>query len=161
MYLVYKYICLYIIPFILLMHYCWLTCDSNSKYQKNRLRNNLTYINSHLVLLNEVFNDGIRFHELKVIYKNREFMVGVIKNDHSHEYTTYNIFINGEEAGVLHQVGDCCESQYYFEKQNHRDRGEVMAIVEAGAKVVKNERDKNTKKLAKEALTWDSYSYFK
>jgi hypothetical protein len=107
-------------------------------------------------MLNTESCDGVRFHEIKVIYKNREFRVGVHKNDNSYRYGTYEIFINGDLAGTFHQLGDCCETYYYFEKQNHRNISEVMSIVHAGAREVK----KLTKATIEKKISSDDYSYF-
>ena len=153
---VYEYV-FYLIPFILMLHYCLLVCSDDSRHQKRKLRNSLTHINSYLVKLNLDSNDGIRFHELKVIYKNRESKIGVHKKEHNYYYITYDIFINGDEAGVLHQIGDSLWSQYYFEQQNHREKSEVMAIVNAGAKEVKRLAKSTTEKKS----SWNEYSYFK
>lgn len=159
--LVYEFICLYIIPCVLMMHFFQLLCNTESKYQKHKLRNRLTSIFCYLNLLNETAEDGIRFHELNVICRNREFSVGVHKKDHSYRYTTYAIFINGDEAGTLHQIGDCCRSEYYFEKQNNREIFEVMEIIKACAKQVEKERKQRTKEVAKLTGSWNEYSFFK
>ena len=153
---VYEIICWSVIPAILGFHFINLVLSDDSKYQKNRLRNSLTRIHSYIDTLNACYHDGVRFHEVKVIYKNREFGIGVHKTDHSYRYTTYEIFINGDAAGTLHQVGDCCQTYYYFEKQNHRMVSEVMSIVHAGAKEVKKLTDATTEKTA----SCNMYSYF-
>lgn len=152
-----EFICFSIIPLIIALHYIHLVISDESKYQKRKLRNRLTLISSHLTTLNETADDGIRFHELKVICRNREFLIGVLKKDHNYRYCTYAIFINGDEAGTLHQIGDCCRSEYYFEKQNNREFFAVMEIIKAGAKEVKKLNRATTEKKD----SWNEYSYFK
>ena len=158
---VYEIICWSIIPAILGLHFIFLRIDDNSKYQKRKLRASLVRIHSYITQLNLEYIDGIKFHELKVIYKNKEFNIGVHKTDHNSRYCYYEIFINGDKAGTLHEVGDSLNSYYYFETENHRVKWEVMAIINVGAKQAKKEIDKRTEKLVKETLTWDNYSYFK
>ena len=151
------FICMYVIPFIVAMHVCFLFCSDESKYQKRKLRNRLTTINGYLIMLNETADEGIKFLNMRVICRNREFLVGVFKKDYNYRYATYAIFINGDEAGMLHQIGDCCKSEYYFEKQNNREPYEVMEIIKAGAKEVK----KLTKATTEKKASWNEYSYFK
>ena len=149
--------CIIVLPMVIMLHFIFLFVDHNSKFQKGKLKKSLEGIYCHLKERNENAHDGIRFHELKVIYKNREFLIGVIKKEHSYHYTTYSIFINGDEAGQLHRIGDCCYNQYYFETQNHREQVEVMDIINAGAKEVKRLAKTTTEKKS----SWNEHSYFK
>ena len=148
---------LMILPAIIFWHFIGLFVDSNSRYQKKKFRKSLNSVYEYIKKLNEANHDGIKFHEVKVIYKNREFYIGIHKKEHNYRYTTYEIFINGDEAGVYHQIGDSCTSQYYFEKQNNRELCEVMEIIHAGAKEVK----KPTKAVSEKKNSWNEYSYFK
>ncbi len=152
-----EFICYSVIPAVLFFLYLCLIVDEDSKYQKNRFRKSLECIYKHIILQNGAFLDGIKFHEVKVIYKNKEFAIGIYKKEHSNRYTTYEIFINGDEAGVFHQLGDCCRSYYYFETMNNRHKNEVMAIIHAGAKEVK----KLNKAVTEKKDSWNEYSYFK
>ena len=153
---VFEYVCLYAIPITLMMHYCLLVCSEDSKYQKRRLKKSIERIYKRIVSLNEYSHDGVRFHEVKVIYRNREFMVGLHKEEPNNRYTTYELFINGEAAGKLHIVGDCCTSAYYFEVLNKRDKCEVMSIIHACAKEV-NKLEKST---TEKKVSWNEHSYF-
>lgn len=150
-------VCIFLIPQILGWHIIWLVLDHNSKFQKKRLRKSLDLVYDYIKTLDKAVHDGIKFHEVKVIHKNREFNIGIYKKEHNFRYTTYEIFINGEEAGILHRVGDCCTSYYYFERQNNREQYEVMEIVNAGAKKVKKLNRACTEKKS----SWNEYSYFK
>lgn len=154
---VYEFICYCILPAIMFFLYLLLIVDEESKYQKNRFRKSLERIYKYIKLMNEACHDGIKFHEVKVIYKNKEFAIGIYKKEHSYRYTTYEIFINGDEAGMFHQLGDCCRSYYYFETMNNRYKNEVMAIIHAGAKEVK----KLNKSVTEKKDSWNEYSYFK
>ena len=84
-------------------------------------------------------------------------MVGIYKKERSNRYTTYELFINGDEAGTFHILGDCCHTRYYFETENNRYRAEVMQIIHAGAKEVK----KLTKAVTEKSSSWNEFSYFK
>lgn len=154
-------ICIIFLPAILAAHYIGLFADSNSRYQKKKFKKSLDVIYDQIKLEESAVRDGIRFKTVKVIHKNREFNVGIIKQEHSFRYTTYAIFINGDEAGVYHQVGDCCTKQFYFEKQNNREQYEVMEIVNACAKMIKKEINKRSKEVAGKINSWNEYSYFK
>jgi hypothetical protein len=154
-------LCLILLPQILMWHFIWLVVDHNSKHQRGRFKKSLDKIHNYLKEQNETAHDGIWFHELKVIYKNREFRIGVIKKEHNYHYTTYSVFINGDEAGVLHRIGDCCTNQYYFEKQNNREPYEVMEIINATAKKIKKEQDSNARKVNRTLCGSNEYSYFK
>ena len=152
-----EFICYSVLPASMFMHYLTLMADENSKYQKNRFRKSIECVYKYIMKMNDCAKDGIRFHELKLIYKNKEFAIGIHKKEHTDRYITYQIFINGEEAGMFHQVGDCCNTQYYFEALNKRHKAEVTMIVNAGAKEVK----KLAKATAKKKYSWNENSYFK
>lgn len=145
---------LMILPAILFAHYIGMFVDSNSRYQKKKFRKSLECIFNHLALMTKAED---RYPTLKVIYKNREFHIGLYKKEHNYHYTTYEIFINGDEAGVYHQIGDCCTKQYYFERQNKREQYEVMEITNAGAKEIKKLAKATTEKKG----SWNENSYFK
>lgn len=142
---------------ILFLHYLYLFVDEDSKFKKNRFRKSIEQVYKHIVHMNEYTHDGVKFHEVKVIYKNKEFAIGIYKKEHSLRYTTYEIFINGDEAGTFHILGDCCKKYYYFETEHNRYKHEVMDIVSAGAKEVK----KLTKATTEKTDGWNEYSYFK
>lgn len=147
-------ICLCLIPAVLTLHFCFLVIDDNSKYQKKQLRKALDRIFAYLASMTA---EGSRYPTVKLLYKNREFNIGIYRKDHNYYYTTYEIFINGDEAGQLHKIGDCFDSQYYFEKQNHREQYEVFEIIRAAAKEVK----KLTLATTEKKNSWNEYSYFK
>jgi hypothetical protein len=138
-------------------HYLYLFVDDNSRYKQSRFKKSIEQIYKHIVLLNENAHDGVKFHEVKVICKNKEFMIGIHRKEHNFRYTTYELFINGDEAGTFHILGDCCHERYYFETKNHRDKAEVMLILRAGAKEVK----KLNKATVEKKASWNEYSYFK
>lgn len=142
---------------ILFLHYIYLFVDDDSKFKKSRLRKAIEQVYKHIVHMNEYTNDGVKFHEVKVIHKNKEFTIGIFKKEHSNRYTTYEIFINGDEAGTFHILGDCCSYSYYFETQNNRYKSEVMDIVRAGAKEAKRQAKTTIEKKG----SWNEYSYFK
>ena len=152
-----EFICYYVFPAIMFFHYLCLFVDEDSKYQLNRFRKAIERIYKYIVYMNEYFHDGIKFHEVKVICKNKEFLVGIHKKEHSNRYAIYELFINGDEAGTFHILGDCCTTRYYFETENNRYKAEVMAIVQAGAKEVK----KLTRATSEKKASWNEYSYFK
>ena len=143
-----------ILPAILFWHFIELFVDSNSRYQKKKFKKSLECVFDHLASMTKA---GDRYPTLKVTYKNREFNIGIYKKEHNYRYVTYEIFINGDEAGIYHQIGDCCTQQYYFEKQNNREQYEVMEIIHAGAKEVKKLNRATTEKKD----SWNEYSYFK
>ena len=142
---------------ILFLHYLYLFVDDDSKFKKNRFRKSIEHVYKQIVHMNEYTHDGVKFHEVKVIHKNKEFAIGIYKKEHNYRYTTYDIFINGDEAGTFHILGDCCRSYYYFETQNNRYKSEVMDIVRAGAKEIKKQAKATTEKTG----SWNEYSYFK
>lgn len=144
---------------VLFFHYIFLFVDDGSKFQKNRLRKSIEEIYKHVVMMNETYHDGIKFHEFRLIYKNREFFIGIHKKELNNRYTTYSIFINGDDAGVFHQVGDCCTRQYYFEAANKRCKYEVAEIIRAAAKEVRKQNKEACKTTVNSSV--DNYSYFK
>ena len=154
---IYEFICFSVLPAILFFHYLCFMVDEDSKYQHNRFRKSIERVYKHSVSMNEYAHDGIKFHEVKVIYKNKEFMIGIYKKEHSNRYTTYELFINGDEAGTFHILGDCCRTRYYFETENNRYKAEVMQIIHAGAKEVK----KLTRATTEKKASWNEHSYFK
>ena len=152
---------LMLLPAVLFFHYIFLFVDDGSRFQKNRLRKSIEEIYKHIVLMNETCCDGVKFHEFRLIYKNREFFIGIHKKELSNRYTTYSIFINGDEAGMFHQVGDCCSRQYYFEALNKKCKYEVTEIMHAAAKEVRKQNKESTKKVARTLSSGNEYSYFK
>jgi hypothetical protein len=143
---------------ILFLHYLFLFVDEDSRYQKKKFKKSLERIFDYLASMTKA---GDRYPIIKVIYKNKEFAIGIYKKEHNYRYTTYDIFINGDEAGTFHILGDCCKKYYYFETMNNRYKHEVMDIVRAGAKEI-NKRDKERNKaVARETNSWNEYSYFK
>ena len=153
----YEFICFCILPAIMFFHYLCLMTPEDSKYQQNRFRKSIERVYEYIVSLNESVHDGVKFHEVKVIYKNKEFMIGIHKKDHNNRYTTYALFINGDEAGTFHILGDCCCTRYYFETEHNRYKAEVMQIIHAGAKEVK----KLTRPTTEKKNSWNEHSYFK
>ena len=151
---VYEIICWCIIPTILVLHFIYWFLDDNSKYQKHKLRSSLEQIFKYIA---SITKEGDRYPEVKVIYKNKEFAIGIYKKEHNFRYTTYEIFINGDKAGMFHIVGDYCCHYHYFETDNNRYKFEVMAIIHAGAKEVK----KLNKSVTEKKGSWNEYSYFK
>jgi hypothetical protein len=149
--------CFIIFVAVMFFHYIFLFVDEDSRFKKNRFRKSVEHVYKRIVHMNEYTHDGVKFHDVKVIYKNREFAIGIFKKEHSNRYTTYEIFINGDEAGTFHILGDCCSHSYYFETQNNRYKSEVMDIVHAGAKEVKKLAKATTEKTG----GWNEHSYFK
>jgi hypothetical protein len=139
---------------ILFLHYIFLFVDEDSKFKKNRFRKSIEEVYKHIATSTK--ND-VMFRTVDVIYKNKEFAIGIVKKEYSFRYTTYEIFINGDEAGTFHILGDCCKKYYYFETENNRYKHEVMDIVRAGAKEVKKLNKATTEK----TNSWNEYSYFK
>jgi hypothetical protein len=102
--------------------------------------------------------------EFKVCYRNKEFTVGILKSDievhNMPRYTTYQIFINGNEAGCYHKMkkSDLRSGYYYsYEEINKRHRQEVAAIIYAANSLLKQQA--KPKKEKKDGYT--EYSYFK
>jgi hypothetical protein len=98
--------------------------------------------------------------EINIIYKNKKFAVGIIKTEVSSYYSTYKIFINGNEAGCYHKMKKSylqCGYQYSYEEVNKRHRQEVTAIIYAAYSLLKQKE--KPKKEKKDGYT--EYSYFK
>jgi hypothetical protein len=106
-------------------------------------------------------NEITRYPTVDFVYKNRNFRVGIYKKEHNYRYSTYEIFINDDGAGIFHTIGDCCTIQSYFEKQNNREQYEVMEIINACAKKIRKENKKRTKEVAENVSSWNEFSYFK
>ena len=147
-------VCIFFIPQILMWHFIFLFVDHNSKYQKKKFRKSLDRIFDYLASMTA---DGRRYPTIDFVYKNRNFSIGLYKKEHNYHYITYEIFINGDEAGRYHRIGNYCTNQYYFENQNNREQSEVMEIINAAAKEVK----KLTKATVEKMPSWNEYSYFK
>ena len=147
-----------LLPSIIMWHFVGLFVTSNSRYQKWKFRNDLDCV---VVRLMTAEDEGLRYPTIDFTYKNRNFQVGIYKKEHSYYYWTYEIFINGAEAGVYHRIGDCLTNQYYFETQNKREQYEVMEIINACAKKTTKEINKQTKEVAEKINSWNEYSYFK
>ena len=74
---IYEFICFSVLPAILFFHYLCFMVDEDSKYQHNRFRKSIERVYKHIVSMNEYAHDGIKFHEVKVIYKNK---TGTVSN---------------------------------------------------------------------------------
>ena len=150
-------ICLYILPTTLIWHLFGFFVFDESKYQKYRFRKALDQIHEYIMNNTQANHPPI---ELNIIYKNKKFAVGIIKTEVSNYYSTYQIFINGDEAGRYHKMKKsylCSGYHYSFEEVNKRHRQEVTAIIYAANRLLK-QRDK-PKKEKKNGYT--EYSYFK
>ena len=139
---------------IVMAHLLGLFIDSDSKYEKWKLRKSLDRIYDRL---NKSKQAGIKYPEVSFIYKNRNFSVGIYKKDFNNHYCTYTIYINGAEAGCYHKLEHLFLNSYYFESINRRDRLEVIKIVHACNKVVK----KMNKATQEKPMSCADYSYFK
>ena len=147
-------LCIMFVPGILVWHIFFIFFMSDGRYQKYRVRKSLENIHRYQL---DHKGDKTVPPEVSVTFKNRNFKVGVIKTDSNRQYSTYRIFINGEEAGVYHRLEHCVLSSYYFEEQNHRMSHEVVGILHAASKKIKREERTTTEKPMKS----DDYSYFK
>lgn len=146
--------CMIIVPSLLVWTFFFTVCADDSKVQKRRLRKSIERI---LEYINDNTKDGCPPTELNIIYKNKKFAIGIIKNEVNYHYSTYRIFINGDEAGVYHVLHHMFLNSYYFETKNKRHESEVISILHAGNKVMKK---MNKPEKIKEN-GWDEYSYFK
>lgn len=151
-------ICIICLPAIFLAHYIGIFVDCNSRHQKKKFKKSLDRVVDKLA---DARDAGLKYPTVDFIYKNKNFKVGLYKKEHNFRYTTYEIFISDEEAGVYHQIGDCCTKQYYFDKQNNREQYEVMEIINACAKMITKDINKQTKEVAGKINSWNEYSYFK
>jgi hypothetical protein len=147
-------ICLVVVPSAIAWLFFFTFCATDSPVQKRRFRkaveNILEYISNHT-------KGGCPPTELSLIHKNKKFTIGIIKTDTNSHYSTYRIFINGDEAAVYHRLEHMWASSYYFEAVNKRHRDEVESIIYAGNKVLKSMS--KPKKEKKDGYT--EYSYFK
>lgn len=134
---IYEFICFCILPTIMSWHVICLFIDDDSRHQQNKFRKALDLICEYILKQNEAFEDGVRFNSVKVIHRQREFQVGIIKETLSHNYSTYRIFINGDEAARFHRLNKVLGSSYYFESVNGRHKSEVREILYACSKEVK------------------------
>ena len=146
-------LCIMFVPGILVWHIFFIFFMSDGRYQKYRVRKSLENIYKY-----QLDHKGDRTvpPEVCVTFKNRNFKVGIVKTDSNRQYSTYRIFINGDEAGIYHRLEHFVLSSYYFEEQNHRLSHEVVAILHAASKKIKREERTTTEK----PITSD-YSYFK
>jgi hypothetical protein len=150
---IFEEICLCVLPSALIWHLFAFFVFSDSRFQKYRLRKALEKILNHLATAEE---SGVRFPELSIIYKNRRFSIGIVYKEINSQYSTYEIFINGADAGVYHRLKHNCCSTYYLEPLNKRHATEVRSIVMAGDRVLKKmSRPKKEKKNG-----YTEYSYF-
>lgn len=147
-------ICTLILPVALAWHILFIFFVPDSRCQLNRFRKVLDRL---IEELNVQAEDGARYPELNIIYKNKKFSIGIIIKEVNYHYSTYTIFINGEEAGYYHRLKHLWKNSYYFEECNHRHRGEVESIIYACNKVLKQKS--KTKKEKLDGYT--EYSYFK
>lgn len=128
--------------------------NSDSRFQKHRVFKSIVNIQEWIIHNTEMSHPPCAFN---IIYKNKKFAIGIIKDEVNYHYCTYRIFINGEEAGIYHVLHHMFLNSYYFESVNRRYESEVVSILHAGNKVLKSmERSKKEKK-----DSWDAYSYFK
>ena len=111
-----------------------------------------------------------KVHKLRIVWENDtpknaliqlDFGNKTDKKELNNRYTTYSLFINGDEAGMFHQVGDCCSRQYYFEALNKRCKYEVTEIMHAAAKEIRKQNKESAKKVTGTLSSSNEYSYFK
>lgn len=147
--------CIVLLPSIILWHVILICFADESKVQKYRFRKALERILDHLLAAQS--EGGIRFPELNIIHKNRKFAIGIIFKEVNNRYSTYSIFINGEEAAIFHRLKHLGSSSYYLEEANKRHKGEVISIIFAA-----NRDIKRLNKPKKEKTDgYSEYSYFK
>ena len=147
-------ICLYILFTGVIWQLSMLFLYSDSRFQKRRFRIALDRICEYIT------NNTKKNHppvEMNIIYKNKKFAVGIIKEEVNYHYSTYRIFINGDEAACYHQLKHMYSNSYHFEEINKRHRNEVEAIIYAANTVLKQAG--KPKKEKKDGYT--EYSYFK
>lgn len=146
--------CMFIVPNLLVWTFFFTVCADDSKVQKRRLRKSIERI---LDYISANTKESSPPTELNIIHKNKKFAIGIIKNEVNYHYSTYRIFINGDEAGVYHRLQHMFVSSYYFEPVNKRHKDEVVSILHAGNKVIK--KMQKPKKEKKDG--YSEYSYFK
>lgn len=128
--------------------------NDNSRFQKHRL---YTFIKNIHDWIRSNTKEGQPPCAFDIIYKNKKFAIGIIKDEVNYHYCTYHIFINGEEAGIYHILHHMFLNSYYFETLNKRYKSEVVSILHAGNIVLKcMEKPKKEKK-----DSWKENSYFK
>lgn len=150
-------ICLMVAPSAIVWHLFGFFVFDESRYQKYRFRKALDRIYEYIMNNTQANHPPI---SLNIIYKNKKFAVGIIKTEVTDYYSTYQIFINGDEAGCYHKMKKSyLRSGYYYayEEINKRHRTEVYAIIYAAVKVLKDQE--KPKKEKNDGYT--EYSYFK
>lgn len=150
-------ICLYVLPTALIWHLFAIFFLEDSKYQKYRFRKALDRVYTYIADNAQADSTPI---ELNIIYKNKKFAIGIIKTEVTSYYSTYQILINGCEAGCYHMMKKSYSFSgynYSYEEINKRHRQEVTAIIYAACSLLK-QKDK-PKKEKKNGYT--EYSYFK
>jgi hypothetical protein len=128
---------------------------SEGRVQRCRLRNAMdnivTYIQNNTA-------DGHPPCEVTFFFKNKRFSVGIFKNDVEHlVYKSYDIYINGDDAGKLHCLQHLCHYSYLFKPVNNRSEDEIIKIIHACNKYVKKLEKEYTEKNIPE---WKTRSYF-
>ncbi len=145
--------CVMFLPGIMISHIFAIFCMDDSRFQKIRVRKSLERIYTYALDRKE---PGHIQPEVDVTYKNKQFKVGVFKDNVNSQYAKYDIYINGELAGHYHRLAHDIVCSYYFEEENHRSKDEVIAIVHAASKAVR----KKVKETTEKEVT-PNYSYFK
>jgi hypothetical protein len=138
----------------LLTHLLLSFLSEDFRIQKYSFRKALDRILSDLKAQAE---KGTKHPELSIIHKNREFAIRIALKEVNSHYSTYTIFINGEEAAVYHKLRHCWLCSYFLEEINKRHKMEIISIVRAGARVLRK-RDKPKKE---NTNSYSEYSYFK
>ena len=142
-------ICLIVVPSAIVWSIFFTFCATDSKYQLYRFRKALDKIDEHL-------NHNTAM-ELNIIHKNKKFAISIVKSKVNSQYSTYEIFINGNKAAIYHQLQHLWMSSYYFEAVNKRHRDEVESIIYAGVRVI----NKLNKPVKEKKDGYTEYSYFK
>ena len=150
---VFAEICIVVIPASILLHIMFLFLANDSRFQRGRFRKSLDRIYDKLCTAKE---NGIKYPTVDIIHKNKQFAIGIHKNEINYYYSTYEIYINGDAAGVYHRLKQGLRSSYYFETMNRRYTWEVEDIIRAA--------DREIKKLEKatcgKSVCYDEHSYF-
>lgn len=126
----------------------------DSHFQRHRVFTSTKNLYSWIIHNTEASHPPVAFD---ITYKNKQFAIGIIKNEVNYHYSNYRIFINGEEAGIYHVLRHMFLNSYHFETVNRRHESEVISILHAGNKVLK----KMNKQQKINTDSWDQYSYFK
>lgn len=146
-------LCIYVlfsgIGWQLAMHFC----GTGSPRQMKKLANALRRIYNHIDKNTEYGHPPI---EYKFTYRNINFAIGVLQ-EKVDRYTKYRVFINGDEAGCLHELYGFATYKYYFEALNNRPEDEVVAIIYAAFKQLDKQQ---TAEIMKKVSTANN-SYFK